>query len=191
MRTRLRELTPDFRAEASLVISELAAQTHAFLQSKCVALFAPLPSEPDIHPLIEEAWARGKEVVMPLMIKPGGKPELDWHVVTSWEDLVVPGPFGLREPDPLLSPRVKDAAIDCAFVPGLAFDPAGVRLGRGGGFYDYFLGKVSADLPRFGLMFACQQVPAVPREEHDQRLPSVITEDGVLQLSLPNLRGRP
>jgi 5-formyltetrahydrofolate cyclo-ligase len=180
MRARLRDLGADFRAEASLVICETAAQTPAFIQGQCIALFAPLPSEPDIHPLIEEAWAHGKQVLMPLMIKHGDKPELDWHAVTNWDDVIVPGPFGLREPDPLRCERVATSKIDCAFIPGLAFDAEGYRLGRGGGFYDYFLGMAASHLPRFGLMFACQQVPNVPREPHDQALPDILTEDGAV-----------
>src|SRR5258708_4030157 len=115
MRARLREMSPALHAEASLVICQIAANLPAFLKSRRVALFAPLPSEPDIHPLIEEAWAQGKRVVLPLMIKHGDVPELDWHEVTSWDDIVVPGPFGLREPDPLRCPRVPHAELNCVF----------------------------------------------------------------------------
>ena len=178
MRARLREMDPATHAEASLVICQVAANLPAFLKSRCVALFAPLPSEPDIHPLIEEAWAQGKRVVLPLMIKHGSIPELDWHEVTSWDDVVILGPFGLREPDPLRCPRVPQAELDCVFVPGLAFDHEGFRLGRGGGFYDRFLS--TATMPSIGLFFERQKVERVPREAHDQRLRSVITEDALL-----------
>jgi 5-formyltetrahydrofolate cyclo-ligase len=182
MRARLRGMSPALHAEASLVICQVAANLPAFLKSRCVALFAPLPSEPDVNPLIEEAWAQGKRVVLPLMIKHGSKPELDWHEITSWDDVVVPGPFGLREPDPLRCPRVAIAKLDCAFVPGVAFDHEGFRLGRGGGFYDSFLSQTPPTLPCIGLMFGAQKVPLVPREPHDQALRSVITEDGLASL---------
>ena len=175
MRARLREMDPATHAEASLVICQVAANLPAFLKSRCVALFAPLPSEPDIHPLIEEAWAQGKRVVLPLMIKHGSSPELDWHEVTSWDHVVILGPFGLREPDPLRCPRVSQVELDCVFVPGMAFDEEGFRLGRGGGFYDRFLS--TATMPSIGLFFQRQKVERVPREAHDQRLRSVITED--------------
>jgi len=178
MRARLRTMSPALHAEASLVICQLAANLPAFLKSRCVALFAPLPSEPDIHPLIEEAWAQGKRVVLPLMIKTGSIPKLDWHEVTSWADVVVPGPFGLREPDPLRCSRVPLRELDCVFIPGVAFDEQGFRLGRGGGFYDSFLSLAPPTLPSIGLMFNLQKVPAVPREPHDQPLRSVLTEDG-------------
>jgi 5-formyltetrahydrofolate cyclo-ligase len=183
MRARLRGMSPALHAEASLVICQTAANLPAFLKSRCVALFAPLPSEPDIHPLIEEAWAQGKRVVLPLMIKHGAAPELDWHEIASWDDVVVPGQLGslgLREPDPLRCPRVPLTELECVFVPGVAFDEKGFRLGRGGGFYDRFLSLTPPALPCIGLMFGLQKVSTVPREPHDQALRSVITEDGLL-----------
>jgi 5-formyltetrahydrofolate cyclo-ligase len=176
MRERLRGMAPASHAEASLVICQRAAHQPEFQKARCVALFAPLPSEPDVRLLIEEAWAENKRVVLPLMIKHPSGPELDWHHVTSWEEVVLPGPFGLREPDPLHCPRIPISEIDCVFVPGLAFDQDGYRLGRGGGFYDYFLTKAPANLPRFGLMFECQRVANVPHEQHDQRLKTYLTE---------------
>src|SRR5471030_1336996 len=147
MRIRLREMSPALHAEASLVICQMAANLPAFLKSRCVAIFAPLPSEPDVHPLIEEAWAQGKRVVLPLMIKHGSTPELDWHEIASWDDVVVPDPLGLREPDPIRCPRVPLAELNCVFVPGVAFDHEGFRLGRGGGFYDSFLSLTPPTLP--------------------------------------------
>jgi 5-formyltetrahydrofolate cyclo-ligase len=184
MGARLRGMSPALHAEVSLVICELAANLPAFLKSRCVALFAPLPSEPDIHPLIEEAWAQRKRVVLPLMIKHGSTAKLDWHEVISWDDVVVPGPFGLREPDPLRCSRVTLGELDCAFVPGVAFDEQGFRLGRGGGFYDSFLAQAPKILPCIGLFFSTQKVAKVPREPHDQVLRSVITEDGAERFSL-------
>lgn len=180
MRTSLGGMDPALRAEASLVICQMAAHLPAFMAARCVALFSPLLAEPDVCLLVEEAWAQRKRVVLPLMIKQKGGPELDWHEVTSWEEVAIPGPFGLREPDPLRCPRVPLSDIACAFIPGLAFDDGGVRLGRGGGFYDYFLSHAPAAMTHFGLMFSCQRVRAVPREPHDQPLHGVITEDGLV-----------
>ena len=99
MRLRLRELSPEARAEASLRLCQLAAHLPEFAGAKCVALFAPLPSEPDIHPLIEKAWADGKRVALPRAKMKEGKPVLEWFVVTDWSELTESGPLsGLREP---------------------------------------------------------------------------------------------
>jgi 5-formyltetrahydrofolate cyclo-ligase len=179
MRLRLRTMGDALRAEASLLICATAAALPAFRAAPCVALFAPLPSEPDIHPLIEEAWAQGKQLALPRMFRDESGPHLHWHAVGNWSDVIEPGPFGLREPEPSRCPRLEIAALDCVFVPGLAFDSTGLRLGRGGGFYDRFLGLVPKSLPRFGLLFACQRVPRLPREPHDQALPAIVTEEGL------------
>src|ERR1700761_140239 len=106
MRARLRAINAAERARASLLISRTAAAQPAFRKAKCVALFAPLPSEPDIHPLIEEAWAEKKRVVLPFMLERRTKPELNWHEVAGWEDVIGRRPMGLREPDPVRCPLI-------------------------------------------------------------------------------------
>jgi 5-formyltetrahydrofolate cyclo-ligase len=180
MRTRLERQSKDDRARASLEICRRAAELPAFRQAQAVAVFAPLPNEPDIHPLIEEAWAEKKRVAFPLMSHNGGVPRLDWLVAEDWDALVVVGPLGLREPSPKICPRIDPLELDCIFVPGLAFDPRGHRLGRGGGYYDAALAALDIGTPRIGLFFACQQADEVPRETHDQILTAITTEDGVM-----------
>ncbi len=76
----------------------------------------------------------------------------------------MPGPFGLREPDPLRCPRVAPTELDCVFVPGVAFDEEGYRLGRGGGFYDGFLGQAPAKLPASASCSPRRKSTRVPRE---------------------------
>ncbi len=65
-------------------------------------------------------------------------------------------------------------------TPGLAFDRAGNRLGRGKGYYDRFLagarGALGRDITAIGLGFSEQLVEEVPHTERDQRLDGVVTE---------------
>jgi 5-formyltetrahydrofolate cyclo-ligase len=183
MRTRLAGLAEEARALASLEICRLAASLSAFREAQALAVFAPLPAEPDIHPLIEEAWARGKRVAFPLLTREGDVPRLDWLVAESWDALVVAGPLGVREPDPAVCPRLSPLELDSIFVPGLAFDLRGHRLGRGGGYYDAALAQLDIGTPRLGIMFACQQIEDVPRDAHDQILEGVVTEQGVVVVS--------
>jgi 5-formyltetrahydrofolate cyclo-ligase len=181
MRATLRGLTLEFRAEASLEICRLGAALSSFREAKVVGFFAALPTEPDIRPLIEEAWAHGKRLVFPLMLREGESPRLEWHQVTCWEEMIVAGPFGIREPDPVCCPRVAGEEIGCLFVPGLAFDARGGRLGRGGGYYDSALAGKQPETAAVGLMFACQEMQEVPRESHDQTLGNILTEKGIFK----------
>ena len=64
-------------------------------------------------------------------------------------------------------------AIDVAIIPGMAFDEAGHRLGRGKGYYDRFLARVP-NLYKIGLCFSWQVVPHIPCDEHDIRMDRII-----------------
>ena len=71
------------------------------------------------------------------------------------------------------------SAPDLILVPGLAFDFAGARLGRGKGFYDRWLGANPA-AKSLGVCFKCQLLENLPAEPHDARVDAILTEDGLL-----------
>ena len=97
--------------------------------------------------------------------EPDTKPWIDWCRAAGF-DTAVPG----GEPDP--------AWPDVVIVPGLAFSPAGDRLGQGGGWYDRFLARRRDDCVTIGVGFDEQIVAALPSEAHDVRLDHVVTESG-------------
>jgi 5-formyltetrahydrofolate cyclo-ligase len=85
--------------------------------------------------------------------------------------------FGLSEP----GPEAKKVDPDILFVPMLAFDLAGARIGYGKAYYDGGLSRLRAKkkIVAVGLAFDEQCAEAVPTEPHDQKLDYVITEEGV------------
>ena len=60
-------------------------------------------------------------------------------------------------------------------VPGLMFDPWGKRLGRGGGYYDRLLGRLSG-ATLIGVCFDATLREEVPAEAHDRKVDMVVTE---------------
>ena len=69
------------------------------------------------------------------------------------------------------------SSCDIAFLPGVAFDRWGGRLGRGGGYYDRVLSKARPELPFLcGLSYAFQVVDRVPMGPHDMRVDAVVSE---------------
>ena len=78
-------------------------------------------------------------------------------------------------PDDDLDPSWPDVVL----VPGLAFTPAGDRLGQGGGWYDRFLERVREDCTTIGVGFDVQLVDTLPVEIHDVALDCVVTESGL------------
>ena len=63
-------------------------------------------------------------------------------------------------------------------VPALAYDRAGRRLGRGGGYYDRLLPQLHCPT----VLICREQLmsPEVPVEEHDMRCTMLVTEKGIL-----------
>jgi 5-formyltetrahydrofolate cyclo-ligase len=70
--------------------------------------------------------------------------------------------------------------IDLILVPGVAFDGAGRRLGRGKGYYDGLLGVRRRDCLAIGVTTADRIIDAVPTEGHDIPVDLLVTEDGIL-----------
>lgn len=85
------------------------------------------------------------------------------------------GAFGTRDPQPPLD-LVPLAELSAVLVPARAVDPAGRRLGRGGGFYDTLLASLPTQVRVAAVVFDCQRVAEVPVEAHDARVPQVLAE---------------
>ena len=65
-------------------------------------------------------------------------------------------------------------------VPGIAFDPAGKRLGYGGGYYDRLLPLMSPAAERVAGAFEAQIVERVPAAGHDVGVDCIVTERRML-----------
>ena len=135
--------------------------------SKTVMAYWPLSDEVDIRPLIDRLVAEGKTVVLP---KVTGDTTMTLHRYTSRADLRE-GAFHIMEPSG--EPFTDYAAIDVALIPGVAFDAAGRRLGRGRGYYDRFLRQLPC-ARRVGVCFPFQRVAEVPAEPHDVSVDEVV-----------------
>lgn len=84
--------------------------------------------------------------------------------------------FGIDEPEATV-PDWPLAMLSFVLAPVVAFDDAGNRLGRGGGFYDRCFAAPDAP-PLVGVAFECQRVLSLPAKPHDVALTAVVTEAG-------------
>ncbi|GGF83133.1 5-formyltetrahydrofolate cyclo-ligase [Paenibacillus albidus] len=148
--------------------------------------YAPFRSELDSRPLLLQAWKGRHEVILPRVVP--GTWEMTLHSVRSWEELA-PGAYGILEPAAAHEEiRPGEPSLPAAvFVPGLAFDRRGGRLGYGSGYYDRLreawtqVLPVSAAPPVWiGLGYGMQLVAEVPMDEHDAFMDMLITENGIL-----------
>lgn len=146
-----------------------------------VAAYLSLPTEPGTDPLIARAHADHDAVWVPRV---EGE-DLAWVSYRPGTP-VRTGAFGTREPE---GPAVRPGdlvGMDVMFVPALAVDEMGRRLGQGGGYFDRML----ATFPRHAdggplivaVLFDDEVLPEVPIEDHDCCVDVALTPSGLLDL---------
>lgn len=167
-------LDPALRASLALAAVERLDALPLLREARTVALYAALGAELDPAALDPRLRSRGVRVVYP-RIRPGERRLA--FAACALADLVR-GPRAAREP-PASAPEVDPAEVDGIVVPAVAFSEDGLRLGRGGGYYDATLAAWPRAL-RVGVAFDPQVVPALPHEPHDAAMDAVVTDLRVL-----------
>lgn len=176
-RAFLRALPPAERAAAEAEIARRVWDVAEVAAARTLLLYASLPEEVGTDAIAAEARRRGITLLYPRCLPEG---RMTLHAVDS-PDALRPGRFGIREPHPDVCPLREVGGIDAALIPGLAWDHAGHRLGRGGGYYDRLLAHPDWRGFRCGLFFAAQETPSVPHEPWDVRLDAIVTESEVIR----------
>ena len=170
IRAWLKNLPATARGAASATLRARLREQPVWSEARSILFFAPLPGEPDLWPLLNEAIVAGKTVALPAFV-PGTTTYSARQIITPMRDLTC-GKFGIREPLP--SCRVVPLnRLDLMLVPGVAFDARGGRLGRGQGFYDRLL--TGGRGTKCGVAFDEQIVDAVPVGPQDIPLNCILT----------------
>jgi 5-formyltetrahydrofolate cyclo-ligase len=132
----------------------------------------------NLSPLIDAALKAEKVVLLPRFVAAKGTYEA--VCVSHFERDCAPGKFGIAEPKahceafPLKN-------LDLALAPGLGFDLAGHRLGRGQGFYDRLLAQIAG--AKCGVAFDSQIMGEIPAEGHDIHMNFILTPTRWLKIS--------
>ncbi len=174
MRTLLQRMSPAERSAASARVAEGVRSEIERRGARVVLGFAPMATEPDWWTAVA-----GVRFGFPRILPDKSEgARLEFREARSLADLSTVS-LGVREPRAdarKLDPRDADLIL----VPGLAFDSAGGRLGRGGGYYDQLLAELPIEVRRLGVAYAGQLVDRVPMEGHDARVAGTIVDDATL-----------
>jgi 5-formyltetrahydrofolate cyclo-ligase len=154
-----------------------AALTRALLRGlagvRAFAAYVPDEDEPG-HGRIPAAFTQLRARVL-LPVTPSDGRELAWAVDSG---RLAPGRHGVLEP---VGPRLGVTAVgtaDVVVVPALAVARNGIRLGRGGGYYDRALQHARPDAVVVALLFDDEFVEELPTEPHDRPVTAVVTPSG-------------
>ncbi len=159
VREQKRAMTPAQIEEKSRLLTEKFLQSDAYQKARSVYGYLPYNQEVRTVPLLEQALKDGKRVAVPKCY--------DDEMRFIWmEDLsqVEKGYAGI--PEPIAHGPIADDETALVLMPGMAFDPAGHRIGYGGGFYDKFLATEPTH-PTLALCYDFQMFDHLETEEFD------------------------
>ncbi len=143
-----------------------------FKNMKSVSSFISINTEINTNKLNSYILSKNKTLCLPVIIKKND--HLTFRQFTKFEDMI-DGFMKIKEP-PITN---KVISPELLFVPCLAFDLNGFRLGYGGGYYDKTLNYLKKNKKKpisVGYAFDDQKVLEVPKDNFDMKLDYVITE---------------
>jgi 5-formyltetrahydrofolate cyclo-ligase len=179
---KLREHYTALRKAIDPVVAErksrrVAANILSLLQlrgSELILVYHKIGSEADTSQLMDLILNAGLGVALPYCRGDGG---LGIGRILNPRDDLAEGKYGIMEPADRLKDNISPNQLSAIICPGIAFDEALTRLGRGAGYYDRFLPKLTGKALIVGCAFDCQICKEpLPRESHDIPMDAVIAE---------------
>ena len=174
MRQRRRNLDPLQQDTAAIAVAKSATELPNWQQARRIALYLATDGELDTQPLASLARNTGKQLFLPVIDSEDSLHFAAWQT----DRPLINNRYHIAEPD-THAPRCSIAELDIIFLPLVAWDRSGGRLGMGGGFYDRALSGVSGPL-LVGLAHTLQRVEQVPRENWDIKMDYMATDAGIL-----------
>jgi 5-formyltetrahydrofolate cyclo-ligase len=151
---------------------------------RTVCAYVPVGAEPGSIEMLDVLLRQADRVLLPVTRTTGD----DSAMALLWGEYrpgqLVTARFGLLEPaGPWLPPTaVTEASV--VFVPALAVDRTGARLGRGRGFYDRTLVLRNPDARLIAVVRDDELLDEVPREPHDVPMTHALTPGhGLVELT--------
>ena len=165
-----RQQYAELQAEYSKRVMEQLMQHPRFLAAETVMLYHALPDEVDTQSILQGFYQQ-KQLLLPVI-----DGDTMFPVCYTGEDNLHAGSYNINEPQG--APFTRLSSIDLVIAPGMAFDTAGRRMGRGKGYYDRFLAQPElANTYKIGVCFPFQLLPEVPVDAHDICMDEVLFGD--------------
>lgn len=179
MRAQRRALSNhEARAAAQRLLRQ--ALRHRLLYARRIGFYLPTGEEIDLLPLLNAALWLKRACYLPVIPKRGERRL--WFSRIGGRDAWYQNRFGIFEHAAHEKRRARQ--LDVLFMPLVAFDIKGNRLGMGGGYYDtslsYLRTRRHFRKPKLiGVAYDFQRVAALPSEPWDVPLDAVLTDRGL------------
>lgn len=163
---RRNALSPQQREQYSLDIANQAL-TLDIWQYDYYHIFLPIEKQHEINTQYLLSILQGKDKHVVLSTSDFKTMEMA-HVLLSDNTRLVVNSMGIPEPDGGIP--INPSSIQVVFVPLLAYDVHGNRIGYGKGFYDRFLAQCPKDVLKIGLSYFSPELLKLPTNSTDIRI---------------------
>lgn len=166
-----RDISADKREELSLGIANKSLEIESLWKYEYYHIFLPIKHLNEINTeyLLHILQGKDKQVII-------SKSDFETlnmaHYLMTDATKIKVSNFGI--PEPVKGVPVAPSFIEVVFIPLLAFDQRGNRIGYGKGFYDKFLSTCASKTLKVGLSYF-EPETLISAEEHDQKLDLCIT----------------
>lgn len=166
-------------AERQALSDRLCATVRAALAARgadrpghVIAGYWPIKGEPDLRPLLADLATRRVTVALPVVVRRASP-----LVFRRWSPgaALIRGDWAI----PVPAPEVGEVDPDTVLAPVLGWDPAGYRLGWGGGYFDRTLAARKPRPLAIGLGLTQARLPTIYPQPHDIAMDVIVTEDGI------------
>ncbi len=200
MKAKRNSLTREEQLRQCNAICERLFCLEIWLKSRLLFTYLSFRSEADTWGIVHEALSgpvnQRKKVYVPRV----EEKRLEFYEINKTSSLK-PSRFGVMEPEKdlrtlYISPHHQagkgtiekpgtvmkaDQPLRLMLMPGLAFDPAGSRIGYGAGYYDrYLTGHSNYGFIKAALAYDFQIMDNIFSEDHDVRMDYIITPTRLL-----------
>lgn len=173
-----KEISRDSLLHSSLLIANKLLQLPIWI-GNYYHLYLPIATKNEVDTSFTLSILHGKDknIIVP---KISGATTLQ-HILLTDSTKLVTNSWGV--PEPVEGIEIKPSKIDVVFVPLLAFDTYGNRIGYGKGFYDTFLSNCRKDVIKVGLSMFTAEDEITDVSDHDIPLDFCVTPEKIYSFS--------
>ena len=181
LRARLKQkrasIPPEQKKAMDAAIVKRIAASDEFRNASVLLLYAPMPTEVNLLPLVRLARKNQKPVAFP---RCDTETNTMRFYILDPNARLIPGAYNIPEP-PADAPICEPDRHALCILPALTFDPSGARLGYGKGYYDRFLSTFPGITA--GAVYESLLVKKLPTEAHDRAVSLLFTDRAVRKCS--------
>jgi len=153
-------------------------ETVEYKNSQNIMFYVATRSEVQTEEMIKASIRVGKNIFVPVILTECNS--LAPSKILDFNNELEIGKKGILEPKKEYYKYFPLENIDLIVVPGVSFDLSGNRIGRGFGYYDNFLRKISISTKIIALAFEMQIIEKIPTDKNDIPVHKIITEKRII-----------